>query len=49
MPFWQILGNVPFVYFNKLVNFTYAWRGMVLELTPLRHRYSLVDYEKGRA
>jgi len=48
MPFWQILGNVPFVYLNKVVNFTYAWRGILLELTPLRHRYTLVDYEKGR-
>jgi cellulose synthase/poly-beta-1,6-N-acetylglucosamine synthase-like glycosyltransferase len=48
LPFWQILGNVPFVYLNKLVNFTYAWRGILLELTPLRHRHSLVDYEKGR-
>ena len=48
LPFWQILGNVPFVYLNKLVNFTYAWRAILLELTPLRHRHSLVDYEKGR-
>ena len=49
IPFWRILGNVPCVYLNKIVNFTYAWRGIVLELTPLRRRYSLTEYEKGRA
>ena len=34
LPFWQILGNVPFVYLNKLVNFTYAWRAILLGTRP---------------
>lgn len=49
IPFWRILSNVPCVYLNKIVNFTYAWRGIFFELTPLRRRYSLTEYEKGRA
>ena len=47
MPFWQILGNTHSFTSTSSSTSGYAWRGMVLELTPLRHRYSLVDYERG--
>ncbi|HEX9030923.1 MAG TPA: glycosyltransferase family 2 protein [Streptosporangiaceae bacterium] len=45
-----VLCNVPFVYFNKLINTYYAWKAIVVELVlvPLGISRGLVVYEKGR-
>lgn len=46
----RVLCNVPFVYFNKLINTYYAWKAIVVELilVPLGKSRGLVIYEKGR-
>lgn len=45
----SILVMFPCVYFNKVINFYYAWKAMVVELmlVPLGLSEGLVVYEKG--
>jgi N-acetylglucosaminyltransferase len=47
----RVISYVPFVYLNKLVNFTYAWKALVVELilVPLGLSTGLTSYQKGRA
>ncbi|QTG79551.1 glycosyltransferase [Arthrobacter crystallopoietes] len=49
--FWHVLMCIPALYVVKAVNFTYAWKALIVELVlfPLGLSKGLHDYEKGRA
>lgn len=49
--FWHVLACIPALYVVKVVNFSYAWKALVVEIVmvPLGLSRGLHDYEKGRA
>lgn len=51
IPLWRVFRNVPAVWCTKLVNITYAWKALFVELifVPLGWSAGLSTYEKGRA
>lgn len=47
----RIVGNIPYLYLVKAINFGYAWKAFIVEilLVPLGLSRGLLVYEKGRA
>lgn len=50
IPLWKILLCWPCLYANRVVNLTYAWKALVVELVlvPLKLKRTFLTYEMGR-